>query len=103
MSREITEYGNVIGLEGTELGEVDMVAMGQLEGTDPNEWGPDDREMVEAAFSLVCRDCDDEHRSSRSQANMDGWTGIFFDPAGSSWNYQGLCPECAKAEAHHVP
>src|SRR5437016_3514394 len=50
----------------------------------------------EVPFALACSHIDSA--LSRAEAIADGWTGIDEDLQGLSWNFLGLCPDCAKAD-----
>lgn len=94
MSREIIQHGRVIAVEATAPGEVDMIAV-------PADWRADRDILVPAPFLLSCRGASChayDATEDRAKAEAAGWADIEFDPTGESWNYLGLCPECA-AEA----
>ena len=50
------------------------------------------RGMCEAIECALC----DAQADSINEAQDLGWEDIFPDPEGSSWNYLGFCPDCAK-------
>jgi hypothetical protein len=55
----------------------------------------------DAAFSLVCRDCDaGMHIASLDQAVAEGWAEIDYAPDLPMANYVGLCPECRERFDH---
>lgn len=54
---------------------------------------------VGVPFSLTCARCDCDAPDTYMQAVLEGWTNIFYDPTGPSWNFVGDCPECERRSA----
>lgn len=91
--------GWLYATEATKAGEVDMIAVGLLEGrADTETRNPEaaDLILVPCPFSIAC-DCDaGMDIKSKAEALAAGWTRIEYQPEGASCNYMGVCPECAK-------